>query len=789
MTGDFNANISVQSRFGRELQTACAEHALCFSDKLILPSDTFTFISSSHGSTSWLDHIITTSSSHSILKNVHVMEAFISSDHLPICFDVFIDNLNVCTGSSVLSNNCTNSPSYNWYSATDTDINKYNLCTKAELSKIKLPLEAIHCTNVSCTTHQADIDIFYNAICNTLHGCIKQCIPTHKQSNAHNVAGWNDHVKHFYDIARAEFLWWRAHNKPRNGPIYRAMSVARAQFKYALRQCRLDELTHANTKLASHMQCHDVNNFWKEVRKHGKSKSALSTCVDGVTGESDIADMWKTHYSNLLNSSSNTQRKGTVCDSFSTLCFNQGMYVSVDEVIRLVKQIPLGKASGKDGLNAESLKYANILLSVLLSFCFSCMFKHSYIPSSMLDSVIVPLVKNKCGDLSDKNNYRPIALSSIVSKVFEKVILERLEEYLWTADNQFGFKASHSTDLCVYALTEFIEYFKSRSSSVFVAFLDASKAFDKLNHWILFEKLIDRHVPIYLVKILCFWYQKQTMCVKWGDTISAVFHVSNGVRQGGVLSPRLFNVYMDGLSSILNCTNIGGSIAGSTVNHMMYADDICIISLSSAGLQSLLNICNDYCIEHELVFNVKKSQCMFFRSSVNKKCGLPGLTLNGKSVEFISEAKYLGVLLQSNLKTTVDVARQTRKFYMQANLLLRNFRYCTDNVKCVLFQAYCTNMYCCQMWYNSTKSSLNKLRTSYNSVLRRLLFISRPYSASAMFVCRGIPTFDEILRRSVHSFKQRIQSSHNTIIAGCLSLKVCMSSPIRKWWNSLLYIA
>ena len=175
-------------------------------------------------------------------------------------------------------------------------------------------------------------------------------------------------------------------------------------------------------------------------------------------------------------------------------------------------------------------------------------------------------------------------------------------------------------------------------------------------------------------------------------------------------------------------------------------------------------------LNHELVFNVKKSQCMFFRSSVNKKCGLPGLTLNGKPVEFIAEAKYLGVLLQSNLKTTVDVARQTRKFYMQANLLLRNFRYCTDNVKCVLFQAYCTNMYCCQMWYNSTKSSLNKLRTSYNSVLRRLLFISRPYSASAMFVCRGIPTFDEILRRSVHSFKQRIESSHNTIIAGCLSL-------------------
>ena len=68
----------------------------------------------------------------------------------------------------------------------------------------------------------------------------------------------------------------------------------------------------------------------------------------------------------------------------------------------------------------------------------------------MLDSVIVPLSKNKNGDLSDKNNYKPTALSSVISKVFENVILYRIEEYPWTTDNQFGFKASHSNDLCVY---------------------------------------------------------------------------------------------------------------------------------------------------------------------------------------------------------------------------------------------------------------------------------------------------------------------------------------------------
>ena len=118
--------------------------------------------------------------------------------------------------------------------------------------------------------------------------------------------------------------------------------------------------------------------------------------------------------------------------------------------------------------------YAHPLLCLLLSIGFTCMFKHCYIPQCMINSVIVPLIKNKCGDQTDKNNYRPIALSSIISKVFEHVIAERLEVYLWTNDNQFGFKSGHSTDLCIYALTELIEYFKSRSTSVYVAFLDAS---------------------------------------------------------------------------------------------------------------------------------------------------------------------------------------------------------------------------------------------------------------------------------------------------------------------------
>ena len=103
------------------------------------------------------------------------------------------------------------------------------------------------------------------------------------------------------------------------------------------------------------------------------------------------------------------------------------------------------------------------------------------------------------------------------------------------------------------------------------------------------------------------------MTVRWGVCISDSFKVTNGVRQlGGMLSPQLFNIYIDGLSDILNKSSVGGSIGGKRINHMVYADDLCIVSLSSAGLQQLLAICDQYCAMHSITFNVKKNLYVCF---------------------------------------------------------------------------------------------------------------------------------------------------------------------------------
>ena len=128
-----------------------------------------------------------------------------------------------------------------------------------------------------------------------------------------------------------------------------------------------------------------------------------------------------------------------------------------------------------------------------------------------LKPLIVPFVKNKSGNLSDSSNYRPIALDTIISKIFESVLLLKCDEYLSTFNNQFDFKLCHSTDLCIYTLKKFIDYYKTRGTTVYVTFLDASKAVDRINHWLLFDKMIIKDVPLFIIKLLVFLYSRQRM--------------------------------------------------------------------------------------------------------------------------------------------------------------------------------------------------------------------------------------------------------------------------------------
>ena len=104
--------------------------------------------------------------------------------------------------------------------------------------------------------------------------------------------------------------------------------------------------------------------------------------------------------------------------------------------------------------------------------------------------------------------------------------------------------SQHATDMCIFTVKSVIKYYTNQNSSVFTCFLDEAKAYDRVSHWTLFSKLIQRNIPLVIVRIIAFWYQTQHMCIKWRNFNSMYFKVSNGVRQGGVLSPKLFAIYI-----------------------------------------------------------------------------------------------------------------------------------------------------------------------------------------------------------------------------------------------------
>ena len=412
---------------------------------------------------------------------------------------------------------------------------------------------------------------------------------------------------------------------------------------------------------------------------------------------------------------------------------------------------------------------------------------HGYIPDILMDTILTPILKDKKGNVSDTDNYRPIALTCIISKVLELLLLERYRNLFLTSHNQFGFKDKLGTDMCVFTLKQVLDYYHSLSSPVYVAFMDASKAFDKVNHFHLLSKLIERDIPIIIVRLLYYWFRSQRFMVRWGNCVSQSFNVQNGVRQGGIGSPIFFNVYLDSLSTILNNSCTGCMINNCLVNHLFYADDSILLAPSPRALQRLLDICDNYAREFELTFNVKKTKIMCFKPKNLSKMCVPTFTLDGKDIDYVDKQKYLGVVLEEKLCDNNDMNRQMKSIYGRGNMLIKKFSICSTDVKAKLFKSYCNSLYCGSLWSNFNQLSFNKLQTSYNNVFRHLFKLDRKCSISAKCVEFDVDCFKVLLRKLTYSLRCRILSSENVLIQSIVKSCFFLCSSLTNRWNNILF--
>ena len=194
---------------------------------------------------------------------------------------------------------------------------------------------------------------------------------------------------------------------------------------------------------------------------------------------------------------------------------------------------------------------------------------------------------------------------------------------------------------------ETIEYYRSKGSNVHVLLLDASKAFDRVNYIKLFDKLLSKGMCPLTVRLLMNMYTSQKLQVKWNDRLSDKFDVSNGVRQGGILSPLLFSIYVDDLLIKLKNTGIGCHMGHHFVGALGYADDLILLSPTVYGMKIMIKICEEYANDHCILFNGNKSKYLIFGKYKTKYKYNPIIEVNNEIVPRCNTAVHLGHLLDT----------------------------------------------------------------------------------------------------------------------------------------------
>ena len=416
---------------------------------------------------------------------------------------------------------------------------------------------------------------------------------------------------------------------------YGSWKESRAQGQQILNGVESEQLTKKAIKLAQKKPKQSCWNrmhrsfvsksqteFWKSWKQlYSKSQPGLHTVVNGVSSKKEIADSFKEHFIKV-SKPNNLQRVEHLEASFTEKylkatnshanCSCSSYQMSLQNILDAVFSMKKGKCGDDDSIHAEHFFNAPVSLLCRLQRLLNGKLMHECVPHQFQKGTIVPIVKDNTGDKGDLNNYRGITIAPIISKIFEHALRIIFQPFLSTSSYQLGFKKNSSTSLAIQCLKETINYYTSNGSNVYCSFLDASKAFDRLVHAGLFTKLLEQNVPLIFLNLIKAWYSNLQCRVRWGDTISEWFFIKAGVRQGGVLSPDFYCIYVDELAKILSKMRIGCHLRNTFLSILLYADDMALLSPSLKGLQKLLSATKSYCEEWDILLNAKKSKNMSF---------------------------------------------------------------------------------------------------------------------------------------------------------------------------------
>jgi hypothetical protein len=313
--------------------------------------------------------------------------------------------------------------------------------------------------------------------------------------------------------------------------------------------------------------------------------------------------------------------------------------------------------------------------------------------------------------------------------VLDLIIMQNNIDIMQSQYMQFGFKSGHSTTQCTFVMDEIIDYYTRHGSSVYLIMLDASRAFERVQYIKLFTLLISRGMCPMYSRLLVNMYTNQCLRVKWNSIFTNKFVICNGVKQGGVLSPLLFCIYIDELFVRLKKSRVGCYIGNIYAGAVGYADDVSLIAPSYCAAKHMLRICEEYAREFDVVFNSSKSVLVVYNGDHNVR-----LTLNDVALARYDNAMHLGhnVGVDSN---KLNIKKACINLYNSVNVMLSRFGSCYASTKFNLFCTYCTSFYGCPMW-NLESKDVNKFYVAWRKCIRNVWSIpSRTHCNLLHHIC------------------------------------------------------
>lgn len=388
-----------------------------------------------------------------------------------------------------------------------------------------------------------------------------------------------------------------------------------------------------------------------------------------------------------------------------------------NKCIKLIQGLSNSNSAGSDHISPKIIKHCKLELAQTITNLINQSLTQGEMPKSLKTSRIVPIAKGS-GDENDMNNFRPIAIASVFSKLIETYINNQLTEFLHNEklmnDQQYGFKKNSSTEAALFDVVSHIQQGIEKTKKVVVVFFDLTKAFDSIDRGILLRTLFEYGVKAKEYKWFASYLKDRMQFAECQGIKSNTENIKYGVIQGSNLGPTLFTCYVN---SLLNLKLNGKAF--------MFADDLAIIYIEEychdlqRSLNSDMTAINKWMETHKLTINTDKSKYLFFNK---KNCDNVTVRYNNSELDRVPQYKYLGVTIDDKLNWGAHINDQLKKARRIAGIFKAINRRVPFELKRSLYYAmfHSTITYAIQIWGNSYKKNIQLLQIAQNKAIKNL---------------------------------------------------------------------